>query len=231
MDEINQLRKYSVRLLVVSPFYLIASLIWVSLLGDFGGTGNFVLHYKSLLGTYPVLGVATSIFLNGFSLLVIAIYISMMLVFYSLIQEGVRFKWLKSMLPYLFVIIAAIYIYSVLLYVPPDGYIVMIFFVFLAAVYTQLSRFNRQAIDRGYLRQLAIPSALANLVMLVLLAIAITWLAVFTINSSSLAQPWLAQSTLFFIIVSTLFMAIASLLTTIEFTHCLPYLKGWGRRA
>lgn len=225
MDALNQLRRLTVTIFNVSPFYLIACVIWVSLLGDYGGTGNFATHYKSLLAAYPFLGIASRLFIYGFSLLLAVIFISMLLVFYAILQNGTRARWLKPALPTLFIIAAAAFIALVFLYTPPDVYIVMIFLVILTVMYTQLGRFNRLEISRLFLRRLSIPTALAGLLMLAEFLLALAWLVIFAIDSGRLAQPWLAQSTLIFMIVSTLVMGLTTYWTSFELLRSLPIFE------
>lgn len=216
MDATQQLRSFTVRLFVVSPFFLFASLIWISLLSDMSSNGNFGLHYKSLLAAYPILRAVTMLIMYSFSIMIIATFISILLAFNAIYQIRDHARWLKTALPILLAIITIVYSVALLIYTPPDGYIVLIFFVVLAALYTQLHRFSEYAHNLKDLRLIFLPASLASLAMTLIFVLVIVWLAFFWTDSNSLSQPWLNFSTLIFMLVSALVMGITTLLSTLE---------------
>jgi hypothetical protein len=222
MNAMTQLRSFAVRLFIVSPFFIFAALVWVSLLSDINSTDNFGLHYKILLAAYPILKIVNGVILYSFSILLIALFVSILIAFNSLFQKRIRAKWLKAALRPLFILIAIFFTASLLIYTPPDGYLVLIFFAVLAAFFTQLHRFSLEIHELTDLRFIFLPISLASLAMTLIFFLAAAWLVVFWTDSSKLDQPWLSVPTLIFMLVSALVMGITTGLTALELKRSFP---------
>jgi hypothetical protein len=225
MEAITKLQRFSVRLFTVSPFYTIAAVIWVSLLSDINSSDNFGVHYKALLAGYPILMIVNGIMLFSFSILLIAIFISMLFALNSLIQKTLRFRWLRAIVPPLFVLIAIIFTASLLLYTPPDHYLVLIFFAVLAFFFTQLHRYSVETHEINDLRFIFVPTALASLAMTILFFLAMAWLVIFLTDSASASQPWLSITTLFFMLATVLIMGITTGLAALELVRSFPFWR------
>lgn len=226
MDPLKHLRNVPVTLFIVSPFFILASFIWVSLLADLGNTDTFTTHYKALLASYPILSTVSRSLLYSFSILIIAIFLCILLAAHEILRKSTRKPWIKNFITTFIILLGVGYPLLILLHTPPDGYYILIFLAVLAYMFTQLRKYSEINYDLSFLRWIFFPTAIAIISMDVMLATALVWLVTFWSNSSSLSQPWLNGTTLIFMIITSIVMAVATLLTVLDLVRSIPNLKG-----
>jgi hypothetical protein len=225
MDSSAQLRRFSHRLFMVTPFFLIASWVWIALLNFSSGENSFSQHYKDLLDASPLLKVFSQVVIYSFTGLILATFAGMLLALNKIFQADMRARWLKPLLPPLFIIIGLLFAFTALVHTPPDGSAILIFFVVLAFLFTQLYKFSTLPSDPAFHRWLFITTALAYLAMALMFFPALVWLAIFLINSSTQSQPWLNPTTVLFMLGSLLTMGIALILPGRELVNCVRALR------
>lgn len=226
MDPLKRIRNVAVTLLSVSPFFILASLIWVSLLADLGSTDTFATHYKVLLATYPVLSTVSGSLVYSFSVLVISIFVCVLFAAYEILRKSIRAQWIKTIVTSIIILVGIGYPALILLHTPPDGYYILIFLALLAYMYTQLRKYSELNFDLGFLRWIFLPTSIAIIAMVVIVAAALIWLLTFWHDSSSFGQPWLSGTTLLFMIVTSIVMAVTTTLTVLKLARSLPTLRG-----
>ena len=223
MDPLKPLRKVAVTLFSVSPFFVLASLIWVSLLADLGSTDTFATHYRALLAASPVLLIVSHSLVYSFSILVIAIYAGILLVAHELLRRSVKPFWLKNFITSIFLLLGISYPALILLHTPPDGYYILIFMALLAFMFTQIRKYADFSFKASFIRWVFYSMVIAIAAMVVMLAAALVWLLTFW--QSSISQPWLSAITLTFMIITSIVMAVTTGLTVVDLARSFPFLR------